>query len=889
MSMTAKPFENELKILKNRPDINTIHSTIAKLSLNGIITIPSASVGDILNYIANSTLLEIYENLDEIKGLKRDLVTLFRSLAGIRALISSLSLLSTKQKLQSKSDHVEKSKTLILLDILSNVLNPGILCVLYSQIKNDKKCEFYWQDICSMFLGGKIMTSVCETVMLLKVDVHSRINWYWLYDSREYASFIGKEIAKALSQNLDSSLIAKFLKRALTIANLDQVLPHLIDKESFESLAVLLDKSIGIDFFQFYSSLIHYCQITFLAEAFDSQAASKHVAGAAFIFYRIFPEDQKQRILKLQLQYSSNVLMRRAFVVWIVEIGWQKEAFNIILRQWGDPILIRNAQITRQEVMTEILLLLIPHLSTEQIHDVASGPDFLNGISERLQAITPAVRYMGMYLANAISERDSNRPIFDGIPDFQDIYDEIKKRLAHHDHISDSGSFWDDLNFLTRETISLQKVRESESKSEVTDTGDVNSESHIYPSKVNFAESDSDDEFEPYAIMDDGSEDSDDDPTLKREKILPPLYILDMISYLQETEADKGAVMKHKMALTKGATLILKKASYGSELESNAEELATILIGLKNNFGLVDFEKMKLRSMIALVFSVPNLIGPFFSRSLAYGDYSLQEQLMLLSALALGAVYLSGSRENAEIPLDEPYFASKRLPSHIESRFMAVEYPYEIKSSGLSEVDHQIKEVQKTALSITAEKAINEVSKEPKILRVSRRLQIQREKIHNGENKNKLAKIAGSHFFFPLATHWKLFAARMNGNPFGPITISHYVKTLSIILRFSYPSSPDILDMAAELFGMIMMLQRDATETSIMEAYLTATMIITEVIEPETLVRMFPRQILQVKEDLSMTWESLVDKRIHDMAAGVLLRLSELVNKYQILLIGGYL
>ena len=115
------------------------------------------------------------------------------------------------------------------------------------------------------------------------------------------------------------------------------------------------------------------------------------------------------------------------------------------------------------------------------------------------------------------------------------------------------------------------------------------------------------------------------------------------MKYLRADDYDKI-----HMGLRTGANLIRQKATFGSELSSQAQEIARILVGLQDNFEMKDFQTMRHEMLIALVACAPDvasyLIETYFS-----GDLSIQQRCILLSALGIGARELAGLEKTVMI------------------------------------------------------------------------------------------------------------------------------------------------------------------------------------------------------------------------------------------------
>lgn len=165
----------------------------------------------------------------------------------------------------------------------------------------------------------------------------------------------------------------------------------------------------------------------------------------------------------------------------------------------------------------------------------------------------------------------------------------------------------------------------------------------LEPAEEIVAEDDEDGDLPTYPVPESDAEDSDDDPTLiSREKTPQPLflplksdsygrYIRDLLKYLQSDKYEKQHI-----ALKTAPRLIRQKATFGTELTDQAGALARVLTGMQDAFEMDEFQEMRLAGLVALVACAPDVVG-YVVETYFSGDLSIQQRLVLLSALGLGA------------------------------------------------------------------------------------------------------------------------------------------------------------------------------------------------------------------------------------------------------------
>lgn len=225
-------------------------------------------------------------------------------------------------------------------------------------------------------------------------------------------------------------------------------------------------------------------------------------------------------------------------------------------------------------------------------------------------------------------------------------------------------------------------------------------------------------------------------------------YIRDLVAGLRDTENFD----RHKLALATASQLIRRKASFGSEVSENIEELATLLVGLSDKYEIERFQEMRLQGMIAVLLASPLRMGQWFSKTFYNGDYSVGQRASILTTLGLGARELAGfAKEDAALTgaeiSPEKLFPSKKLPDRLHQI-------YALKAS--SPMNVLTKRLEKSMIQPMAIEAADKLAG-PNALKVrtfSSRMAV--EKKRSKPIPNELAKVVADGFFFPLTNYWRI-------------------------------------------------------------------------------------------------------------------------------------
>lgn len=518
---------------------------------------------------------------------------------------------------------------------------------------------------------------------------------------------------------------------------------------------------------------------------------------------------------------------------------------------------------------------------------------YLSAISNRLAASSPRARFLGMVVGEALSslvDKEDKKMVFK--------VDEMKssdaKWYTSLVAVSDSpGS----VDFLLPTTVTKviknvnpsvrresQKFRVPRDNSKIVSIEEMDDEDENYQPEY--------DGLIPYTKPDSDQEDSDEDATLiTRKKPTTPVYIRELIRYLREDSYDM-----QKLALQSAPTVIRRKAEFGTEVSSHAEELATLLVGLSDKYNIENFQEMRLQGMIAILIASPLGMGRWFSKTFFDGDYSLSQRASILTTIGLGARELGGfgsedSSLTSKKSLPSSSFPSRTLPDKMHRL-------YADTASESTPLDKLSTQLSSTMIAPIAADLADELNG-PSIFNVrtfSSRMAV--EKNRRRPIANSLAKVVAEGFFFPLTgrffIHLKAFGGGRSNIVFQPYLLTLFVKTLSLLLHASGPSTLSLPQMTAEFWNLLLNLRTQSIgDITVIEALLFAFLTLLDMNEDKRrLVEVHGRQLLETQEWVEgvFGWVgaggSEEDDKVRMLAAGCLVRIREVVEKYQSLILG---
>ncbi|KAK3329775.1 telomere length regulation protein-domain-containing protein [Apodospora peruviana] len=877
------------------------------------------------------------------------LLACLRSIAGINAIIVRLRALVQEAKLEAgKSRRPEVSMNLgILLDLLCHLLK-GDSCVYdiwktatAGAVDNAAKVRPLAHEFLAIFGGDRIVSLSAEAAELTKEKsetAHS--DAIWSADALRYTKWLGQNIVIWMLSDPtpeQTKMCSELFVKAQRLGRGDLLVKHIL-------LKLVLAKGVNSPRF---GLLVHppppteqrkvlFLVLKILSEDYlnglgncesdDGRALVSAVAGALNSI--IGTHEGLRNHLVEWLTSSSGaglgegVAIRRAV---ITVVSQHKESIVSVLEksidQFGDQLYIRHSPILQQEAHAQVLLLSAGSVykkSPIKLTLLMRSSAWLNAISNRLAAPHQRARFLGMVVGETLSG----------------LVDKGEKRLDFHmeETNGDEGKWYKSLVEVADQIGSWDLLLGHQKAASVT-TKKTNSQTPAQraPAKhpqqgfiieeLSDGELDEDDDIPSYAKPDSDEEDSDDDPTLiSRDKPKAPVYIRDLIRYLRDAENYD----RQKLALVTAPTLIRRKANYGTEVSEHAEELASLLIGLQDKFEIDNFDELRVQGMMAIVIAQPQTMGQWFAKTFFDGDYSVSQRASVLIILGLSARELAGY-ETSDFTAAAA-FPSKRLPERVERLFIGGPSSSNaaLQSSGSWLKPLPPNALENVAKSLTSDflapiaASAADAATGPDVLKLSTfTSRLDEQQLSNPKVKmkssrtarprvraipNTTAQLIWSSFFSPLTARFQAMlhspGSRTRGIIFQPYLLALFLKTLALLIHAAGPSTLALPQMTAELWRLLLSTSIRAQavgDLTVTQAVLFVLLALLEVNEDRMrdVCQDLGRELVEAQEWVAGVFDGLrggdgskEENDVKMLAAGVLVRLREGIEKYQLLMVG---
>ncbi|KAH7416987.1 telomere length regulation protein-domain-containing protein [Cadophora sp. MPI-SDFR-AT-0126] len=869
------------------------------------------------------------------------LLSCLRSVTGLNSV-----LLNLKQQIQ-KSKEVKKNiggpkiedilaiNLQLLQELLGGKKTVSIIWeTIWATPDSQPKQKAIWNEFLGLVAGGKLLGIAGESEHVIN-DLSKKIGErHWVADGTLYSCWLSQNItywAKNLPTDSDdgwkscAELLSKSFRLGHTESFVKEILSSLLlqEKEHKFGALKLIESLPSFDQRTFLFSLLKTISRHYLSSPITTEANSQWwksdaslVAAAASLISLFIAEDEARKNLLISWLTNSSgagvgdgIAIRRAV---LVALAGDKAGIETILDkslgQFGDQLYVRHTPTLQQEVHAQVLLLAAGYFHRQaplRFTMMMRSGSHLSVVSNRLAASSPRARFLGMCVGEALSslvDKGDKRMDFK----VEEMSTDEAKWYKSLVNVTDNIGSLDPLK--AGEVVKISKKQTpkatQQAKKKPVPTGSkIVAIEEIEDSEE---EESDDDGLTPYAKPDSDAEDSDEDATLiTRNKPTAPVYVRDLITYLRDTENYD----RQKLALTTAAPLIRRKANFGTEVSAHAEEIATLLVGLQDKYEIENFQDMRIQGMIAVLVALPLKMGQWFSKTFFDGDYSISQRAAVLTTLGLGARELGGFGSEDEslttmknLPSSSnPSFPSKTLPLHIHTLYTSQtsEPRKQLRATPISALDTLATTLSNNMIAPMANSLADKLTG-PSILKVrtfSTRMAVEASR--KKPTTNALAQIVSTGFFFPLtgrfSLHLKTFGASSAANiTFHPYLLSLFLKTLSLLLHASGPNTLSLPQMTSEFWDLCLGLRAQAgADVMVLEALLFSFLSILEVNgDKRGLVEGFGRQMLETQEWVEGVFGRLgaggseEDERVRMLAAGVLMRIRENVEKYQALLLG---
>ncbi|KAI7350039.1 hypothetical protein KC320_g5700, partial [Hortaea werneckii] len=911
--------EDALHILRSQPDTETLITILAQLqSGHGFtkpfaLSYPGSLQGQIVNTLVTVITPTFGASLDGKD--RRLLVKCLCNITGLNAVIARLRALSN-------DNAADKSHELQDLLSLTDLLLHGddFLLELWSGLTTSGsegvKLNLAWKELANLLGSARIVGIAAQAEdVVWQSKGKVRTKSLWLANSAEYCNWIGRNIASLAANSASASHqryaedAAKVLDRSLGLRQpvslmkglLGKLLSSQAEETPSQDAAIALRTLLGLlPVFrkrEFIEQCLQWFFVLLPEEEIDgdtmaSTQAKKTTAAAALLeallkndenmqngLIEFLPDAPRNAALSFPVRHAA---IRALSATNCDELQTLLER---LMATFSDSLFISHAPIIQQESLAQTLLLTAGYLHRHQpmaVFVTARSAGHMQGVSDRLGASNERARWLGMVVAMAISQlvdKEGQKMDF-GVEETKTEEAVWYRNLVA---LKDQPGSLEDFSRLLRESETKMPVRRKPRQPALEKMPKINGKPVFGPPRppppqpvasqtevvgekisevVESGDEDEDDDLTPYAKPDSDPEDSDEDATLvNRNRPRPPVYIRDLMRML----ADDQNAERFQLAIQHAASLVRRNSTFGSEVKDHAVELLSTLCNLQDPFDTENFDELRLQTMIAILLSDIEVLGPWLSKHAFAEGYSIAQRCLIFTALGLGGRELAGFKTEDETfnpKLQNTEFPSKRLPPRMHAIYTGAQ-----QSTRRLEAAHQSVEnslIQPLALQAADQSTshLNAVKVRTFSSRLSNENRTKRK-----PTPNLLAKTFGSAFFAPLVWRYQQDIAAYGSASLlasAPFVLVTFLKTLALLLHASGPATLDLASITAGFWDLLLGLRVQASgDISVLEAVLFGLLTLLEVNQDgyERLAAEIPRQIAEKEKDVGLPKKALTSSK----------------------------
>ncbi|DAA79642.1 TPA_exp: Uncharacterized protein A8136_0415 [Trichophyton benhamiae CBS 112371] len=858
--------EDVLKILKSKIPTSTLLEALKFLDPASLengnfnIIIPSSLAAQILHALITTTICDHWASL----GMEHDpkpsyhlpssqtpqamLLRCVKSPSGIGTLLAYLrSLLPSQTPPQGKSASSDKGILIQdTLSLLSRLLSPSdlilhLLTDIRRFIDHEVRKQLLWQETISLLASGKVLSISAESLRYTELSVGTSPH-SWISDGKLYAAWLGKNISSMASQfSIDDDqawkYLGAFISRTLSIGQTDQVVNEILhtllfrkDRPGTENFINLLKFLRQHDQKRILESILRCLERAYLVNLLENEdkIADASISNVSIILSLItrdvviMKETLKTWLISGIGGSINSVYMRRSLLATFASDPESlSQIFTKSIDIFGDKLSIKHSPITAQEANAQVILLTagyLHRLETTNLSSLVQASSYLSAISNRLGAASTRSRFLGMIVGTSLSKL-TDKPESRMKFDLAEMESDEASWFLRLSDTQDQVRTITDLEppHTLSSTETVKKKALKFKHEKMQESSAKPTASKILP--LEDSDESNDDGLIPYQKPDADASDSDEDPTLiQRSKPIPPVYIRDLLTYLRDVDNYD----RYILGISTAPSLIRRKSGFGSELDEHIRDLALTLTSLHDKYDVPKFQEYRLQSLTTLVVARPLVLGPWIANAFFHIDLSQSQRSSLLVALGLGARELAGYREEDSKAMGLPQVsADASFPSQRLPPRLEIQYDPASKHTPTEVISRNI---ARNSLEPLALNAVDTLSG-PNALKVrtfSSRMEVEKKK-REQEQLRRAKSI-------PKDLHRILFEAF-----FRPLTSG---------------------------FSLMM--------------YSTSS-------GEERLVNEFAEQVMEMREWVGGIFERTPkgDDQVRMLAAGIMVKLGEVMNRYQ--------
>lgn len=210
-AVSIQSTESALEALKNQPSRETVNDVLGYLTKDGFsLLLPESLNASIAHQLINDTIPNYWRTIkgsNEVSKLEKLLrnPTCFGHLkTRLRTLITDSRQKKAPGEARNTAEHIADTLDVLTLVLSGDETAHFVLQDVLAFGKNTVQRKLIWREYLAQVASGRLLSIAAEAEDILKQSEETYQDVNWVADGKDYAAWLGRNIAVLLERGLDS-------------------------------------------------------------------------------------------------------------------------------------------------------------------------------------------------------------------------------------------------------------------------------------------------------------------------------------------------------------------------------------------------------------------------------------------------------------------------------------------------------------------------------------------------------------------------------------------------------------------------------------------------------------------------------------------------------------
>jgi telomere length regulation protein len=210
-AVSVTSTESALEALKNQPSRNTVNAVLSFLTTDGFsLLLPESLNASIAHQLINDTIPNYWRTINgsnevsKLEKLLRNPTCLGHLNTRLRTLITDSRQKKAPGEARSTSEHIADALDVLKLVLGGDETSHFVLRDVLAFCKNTVQRKLIWREYLAQVASGRLLSIAAEAEDILKKSEEIYQDTNWVADGKEYAAWLGRNMAVLLERGSDS-------------------------------------------------------------------------------------------------------------------------------------------------------------------------------------------------------------------------------------------------------------------------------------------------------------------------------------------------------------------------------------------------------------------------------------------------------------------------------------------------------------------------------------------------------------------------------------------------------------------------------------------------------------------------------------------------------------